>query len=308
MRRVKLVIEYDGTAYHGWQRQPHVISIQEKVEEAFVRSSQKKVKVIGSGRTDAGVHAWGQVAHADIETPLSDDILLKALNYHLPEDIIVKELKTISDRFHSQRSATSKTYHYQILNQPVASPLVRQQCWWMRKPLDIGRMNDAAQFIVGKHDFKAFQNSGNPMKDTVREIYRSEFVKKDPFIVYEITGSGFLKQMIRNLMGVYVRIGHGKLTLHDLERILEGKDRRRAPQGAPPETFPCQCHILIFDIRGGAEVDFVGYRAMNTQKTYAQKAKNVERKWVLVDATDQILGRLSTQIADQLRLTIMLEL
>jgi len=232
-RRLKLILEYDGRNYVGWQRQPSLPSIQRTLEETFEQVTQRKTNIVASGRTDSGVHALGQVAHCDTETQLSDPILKKALNSLLPKDIIIKELETIDPTFHAQKNALSKIYMYKILNTPVPSPLHREQSWWLPMPLQIEAMNEVAQMILGEHDFKAFQNAGTDIKTTVRTITRSEFQFESPFLIYGVEGSGFLKQMVRNLVGSLVKVGQGQLTPQNFREILESKDRQQCPPPAP---------------------------------------------------------------------------
>lgn len=233
MRRLKFIIEYDGRNYHGWQRQPTFSSIQQTLEDTIQKITKYKTVVIGSGRTDSGVHSLGQVAHCDLLTELNDAELRRAINSQLPIDIVIKKLKTVAQTFHAQKSVTSKTYIYQILNDFTRSPLLKDHSWLIVKPLNVDIMNQAAQKILGEHDFKSFQNSGSSSLTTTRKIFKSTFKEKRPFILYRIEGNGFLKQMVRNLVGAFVRIGSGKMTLKDFDHLLYAKDRRLCPPPAP---------------------------------------------------------------------------
>src|SRR3989338_8308433 len=233
MRRLKLTIEYDGTLYHGWQRQPAFASIQGTIEKTLGEITQSKITLVGSGRTDSGVHAMGQVAHCEVKTPIPNEKLLKGLNTLLPKDISIKKLETVPPTFHAQKSAKYKTYIYKILNSPVPSPLLRKYSCWIIPPLNIQKMNKAARMLIGKHDFKAFQNQGTKLLSTVREVYISRIKKEPPCIVYEITGSGFLKQMVRNIVGALIEVGKEKMTVEDFKTLLKSKNRRLCPKPAP---------------------------------------------------------------------------
>lgn len=234
MRLIKFVIQYDGANYYGWQRQIVTPTIQQTLEDTLRKITNEKVKIKGSGRTDRGVHALGQVAHCKLESPLKDDTLLRAMNALLPEDILIKELKTETDSFDAQRNIHSKTYVYQILNTPFPDPMLRHYSWWLPKALDPEAMNEAASKIVGEYDFSAFRNQGS-VKTTVRKIYRSHFFAEPPYLIYEIEGSGFLKQMVRNLVSTFVRVGRGQMTLAQFEALLASGDRTQAPPPAPPQ-------------------------------------------------------------------------
>jgi len=234
MRRLKFTIEYDGRNYCGWQRQLSFPSIQQTIEEKLQQITQKHSSVVGSGRTDSGVHAWGQVAHTDVDTALDDQALKKALNSILPEDIIIRELETADQGFHAQRDVEHKTYIYQLYPAKTASPLLRNQSWRLPMNVDLKAMNEAAQLIIGEHDFKAFQNQGSTVKTTVRKILKSEFHEASPYLIYEVCGTGFLKQMVRNLVNCFVMIGKGKLTLAQFQAFMRGRDRTQSPPPAPP--------------------------------------------------------------------------
>ena len=235
MRRLKLIIEYDGTNYHGWQRQPAFRTIQQTLEEALEKIIQTKTPVIGTSRTDRGVHALGQVAHCQIESPISNIHLLKGLNTILPADIKIKKLKTVDRAFHAQKQARSKIYVYHILNRPSPSPLLRHYSWWLRSPLNVSKMKKAAKLLCGEHDFKAFQNTGTKLISTTRTLFKSTVQKKSPYIIYEVKGSGFLKQMVRNIVGALVAVGKENLTVEEFGALLISKNRRFCPPPAPPQ-------------------------------------------------------------------------
>ncbi len=234
MRLIKFVIQYDGANYYGWQRQIATPTIQQILEDTLRKITNEDVKIKGSGRTDRGVHALGQVAHCRVATSLDDPTLLNAANALLPKDILIKELKTETDSFDSQRNVYSKTYFYQILNTPFPDPMLRHYSWWLPKALDREAMNETASKIVGEHDFSAFRNQGGSVKTTVRKIYRSHFFAEAPYLIYEVEGSGFLKQMVRNLVSAFVRVGRHQMTIARFEELLASGDRTQAPPPAPP--------------------------------------------------------------------------
>ncbi|MBI4041796.1 MAG: tRNA pseudouridine(38-40) synthase TruA [Deltaproteobacteria bacterium] len=235
MDRLKFTIEYEGTQYCGWQRQNNVLTIQQVIEEAIETITQEKINLVASGRTDRGVHAKAQIAHCKINTSIPLEHLQRGLNSILPKDIVIQKIEPVDHTFHAQLSAISKIYHYQIFNHKVPSALHRNVSWWIPHPLDVSKMNEAATLIVGKHDFKAFQNQGTPVPTTVKTIFQSQFKKKSPFLIYQVEGNGFLRQMVRNLVGAFVEIGRGRLTLPQFEIILASKDRKLAPKSAPPQ-------------------------------------------------------------------------
>lgn len=232
-RTVKLVIQYDGTRYYGWQRQAISPTIQQTLEEILEKIIREPVKIKGSGRTDRGVHALAQVAHCRVETSLEDQTLLRAMNSLLPDDIILKELKTEADSFDAQKNVHSKIYFYQILNNSSPNPMLRHFCWWIPQPLDSQAMNRAASLIEGEHDFSAFRNQGGSVKTTVRTVYRSHFFEQPPYLIYEIEGSGFLKQMVRNLVRAFVKIGYHQMSIDQFKALLASKERRQSPPPAP---------------------------------------------------------------------------
>ncbi len=235
MRRLKLIIEYDGTNYHGWQRQLIYRTIQQTLEEALEKMIQTKTPIIGASRTDRGVHAMGQIAHCQIESSISDIKLFKGFNTILPADIKIKKLKTVDPSFHAQKQAQSKIYVYQILNSPSPSPLLRHYSWWIRTPLNISKMKKAAKILVGEHDFKAFQNAGTKLNSTIRTIFKSFVQEKRPYLTYQVKGSGFLKQMVRNIVGALVAIGKEEISIEDFKELLASKNRKLGPAPAPPQ-------------------------------------------------------------------------
>ena len=235
IQNFKLTIEYDGSAYCGWQRQKNDPTIQEEIESALYKITEQKISLKGSGRTDAGVHAYGQAASFSCNTALTSDVFLKGLNSLLPDDIVIRRCEKVTEDFHARYSAVCKTYVYRILNsmQPVA--IGRQYAWHIRRPLDMNAMQEALRHIVGTHDFKAFEGAGSPRDHTIREVMAAELTKADSdYLKFEIKANGFLRFMVRNLVGTLVDVGAGKLSSEDFHRILLSKDRNQAGATAPP--------------------------------------------------------------------------
>ena len=232
-KNFKIIIEYDGGAYHGWQRQPEDNSIQSEIEKALMAMTGEAISVTGSGRTDAGVHAYGQVANFICDTKHTAAVFLKALNSILPQDITIKSCEEIPRDFHARFAAKRKTYQYRILNQTVPPAIFRHYFWHIKKHLNVSLMQDACRHLIGTHDFKAFQGQGSDVKDTVREIYRADLSQKDNQIIFEIEGNGFLRYMVRNIVGSLVDVGLEKLTPEAFHTVLLAKDRTQAGITAP---------------------------------------------------------------------------
>jgi tRNA pseudouridine38-40 synthase len=230
----KLIIEYDGTAYHGWQRQKTDPSIQAEIETALNTMTRRKITLNGSGRTDAGVHALRQVANFSCDTRLGPDAFQKGLNSLLPDAIVITGCEKISEDFHARYAAKSKIYRYRILNRRIPAAIGRQYAWHIRKQLDMPAMKKGAAHLVGTHDFKAFEGSGSPRSSTIRTIMKADFIPcPEGYQLFEIRADGFLKFMVRNIVGTLVAVGFGKITPGDVHRILRGKDRNRAGATAP---------------------------------------------------------------------------
>lgn len=224
--RFAMIVEYDGTGYSGWQRQKNVISVQQKIEEALERLFFKKMVIMGSGRTDKGVHAAGQVAHFDIETSLQPFRIKASLNSFLPEDIIIKDLFKVKDDFHSQLDAKSKIYVYKAYVSRVASPLKNRYYVQIIPPLDIDLMKKCAQKIVGKHDFAAFAvRNGERPSNTTREVTRIDIKQEGEILTFEVEGNGFLYKMVRSIVGTLVWIGRGKLQPSCIESMFATNER-----------------------------------------------------------------------------------
>ena len=232
----KITLEYDGTDFHGWQRQKTERSVQEEIEKVLETVTTKKITLHGSGRTDAGVHALGQTAGFKCETDLTPQTLMKALNSLLPNDIVVLSCEEVNDDFHARFSVRSKVYQYRILNQPLPSVFHRRYAWHIPKNLDTDAMEKAMEYIRGEHDFSAFEGAGSPRSHSVRHMMRAEITRhKNGFITLEFEANGFLKFMVRNIVGTLVDVGLGKLPPEGFNDILESKDRNLAGITAPPQ-------------------------------------------------------------------------
>lgn len=234
LRRIKILLEYEGTRYHGWQLQVNHVSIQGVLESKLHKITGEKVRVIGSGRTDAGVHAEGQVAHFQTNSSMKLDEFLKAMNSLLPSDIVVKKVEEAKQDFHAQISATRKTYRYTILNRDHPSALLSRHAHYIAIPtLNVTAMRNAARYLKGKNDFKTFQGSGCTARTTLREIYRLSIVREGDFIRITVDGSGFLKYMVRIIVGTLIEIGWGKWPPERMKKVLKSKDRLMAGPTAP---------------------------------------------------------------------------
>ena len=235
-RNFKLVIEYDGSGYHGWQRQNHNRTIQGEIESVIQIITREKVDLIGSGRTDTGVHARGQTANFLSRTKHTIDTLQKGMNSLLPDDILIKEMSETDRSFHSQFAAKRKTYCYHLRNAALPSAIDRRYEWFIRRELDMTAMKDAAAFLIGKQDFKSFETVGSPRSHTIRIVSRASFTRTDlVHIVFEIEANGFLRHMVRNIMGTLVEVGLGMRSVEQFRDILAARDRRAAGQTAPPQ-------------------------------------------------------------------------
>jgi tRNA pseudouridine38-40 synthase len=226
MKNYRIVLGYDGTDFRGWQRQPAGRTVQGVLEEAVRKVTQKRVVMHGAGRTDAGVHAIGQVASFRGAFKLSDAVLLRALNAVLPEDVRVFALEKAPPEFHARKSARSKTYRYRIVLAPQPSPLDRRYVLHWPYPLKVGRMRRAARLFVRTADFTAF--SSNRDRTPVRTVTRSELRRSGDELVYTIAARGFLRYMVRTIVGTLLEVGRGRIRPEDVEEIFRRTDRSLA--------------------------------------------------------------------------------
>jgi tRNA pseudouridine38-40 synthase len=233
-----MVLAYDGTSFAGWQVQPNAVTIQGLIQDAIYTITKESVSVVGSGRTDAGVHAKGQVAHSRLSNYIAPEKLKRSLLGILPPTIRVLDLDIVSDTFHAQRSAIGKEYHYTMCLSDVVLPFDRFYVWHYRNPLDVDLLREGAKCFVGEHDFAAFANTlgaGCSLKTTVRTIYRLDVIQVGPLLRLEFEGNGFLYKMVRNITGMLVAVASGRRDLRDIQKVFLSKDRRQAERAAPPE-------------------------------------------------------------------------
>jgi tRNA pseudouridine38-40 synthase len=231
---LKLTLEYDGSNYSGWQLQPRHDSIQARIEAALERIFAAPVRVFGSGRTDAGVHACGQVASITIPRPFDTDELHRALNALLPPDIVVRELAPAPDDFDPRHDARSRVYEYRVLNRKVASAFDYRYSWLVRDELNLEAMNASARVFVGEHDFAAFRSLGTEVKTTVRRVIVSGWTRTGDVLVYVVEANSFLRHMVRAMVAAMVDAGRGRLDADKIAIMIEGRDRHAVPANAPP--------------------------------------------------------------------------
>ncbi len=235
MRNFRLTIEYDGTNYLGWQRQKRGPTIQETIETAIAKITKSGVKLIGSGRTDSGVHALGQVANFKTSTGLSAYQLQKALNSILPQDISILDCSEVDMTFHSQFDAKSKTYAYRILYRPCPSALEWLRAWHIPFKLNLPEMKGASKTLIGEHDFRAFGLSTNTLRSTIREVFRLEISSEiSDHIYFELEATGFLKRMARLIVGTLIQVGRNRITVDGFRKMLESGQRTKFVRAAPP--------------------------------------------------------------------------
>jgi len=231
-QKLVAVVEYDGTDYLGFQVQAQGATIQGEMERALAAVAQEEVRVVGAGRTDAGVHAQGQVIAFSTAWRHPVEELQRALNAVLPKDIAVRELRPVARGFHPRFDAVSREYRYTIFNQPLRSPLARRFAYHFPQPLDVAAMNEAAGSLVGSHDFASFGRA--PQGDnTVREVYRAQWTSEEPVVYFDIVADAFLYRMVRSLVGTLLLVGTGELSSAGFEEILQSADRSKAGQAAP---------------------------------------------------------------------------
>ncbi len=273
--RYKLTIAYEGTPYVGWQFQKNGLSIQQVLEETFHKIVGQKIRPAGAGRTDSGVHAVGQVAHAELAWDHSAEDLQKALNSFLPEEIRIVALETVPNTFHAQRDAQQKWYRYVVHQGKIPLIFERDRAWSLYHPLNLTAMKKGAQALEGRHDFASFQGAGSSVKTTVRRLNKIDIFKEEytgwpymgrvlsqrrpsvrgypargqpaerhrratrsqsqTYFIFDFLGEGFLRQMVRNLVGSLVEVGQGKMSVSDLKKVLAAKDRKKAGCCAPPQ-------------------------------------------------------------------------
>jgi tRNA pseudouridine38-40 synthase len=234
MRNIKIILEYDGSNYHGWQRQTNGVSIQQILEEKIAVMTEEKIKVIGSGRTDAGVHALGQVAHFKTASSIREVNLLKGINSLLPKDIVVRDLREVDASFHARYDVKSKIYLYQIFNSSVRPVLYRPYAWFVSAPLNVEPMREATVLFKGTHDFSSFCSTHSDVPDHIRTIMDIRIESGERGLIkIEMEADGFLRYMVRSIVGILVDVGRGKYSLSELQGVMDAKDRKCGGITAP---------------------------------------------------------------------------
>ena len=233
MRNIRLTIEYDGKCYNGWQKQPDKLNIQGEIERAIFNITKEEVELIGSGRTDAGVHALGQIANFKTNSNMPIEKMAIAINSQLKNSIIIKKAEEVDERFHSRYNAKQKTYRYVINNSEYGTAIYRNLQYCFPIKLDAEKMKEAAKYFEGEHDFKAFKSSGTSGKNSVRTIYKAEVRKEGDNIIIELTGNGFLYNMVRIIAGTLIKVGAGEFAPQEMQTILGACDRSVAGPTAP---------------------------------------------------------------------------
>ena len=242
-RNIRLTIAYDGTAYHGFQRQANALTIQQVLEEKLRLIFGHPLSIIGSGRTDTGVHAYGQVANFRTNGAIPTERIVKAANGVLPEDIVVLDAEEANIAFHARKCAKQKTYVYRIYNGSLPNPFERNYAWQVNTKLDTDLMNTAASFVLGTHDFSAFRAAGGALVNPVKTILEAGCRREGDLVVFTFTGTGFLYHMVRNLVGTIADIGVRRRDPLEFEQILKSRDRRLAGATAPPQGLYLM-HVL----------------------------------------------------------------
>ncbi|MBB6217242.1 tRNA pseudouridine38-40 synthase [Anaerosolibacter carboniphilus] len=236
MRNVKLIIEYDGTKYNGWQRLGNTDNtIQAKLEGVLSKMTGENIEIIGSGRTDAGVHAYHQIANFKTHSMMSVYEMRDYCNQYLPQDIVVKEAVEVEERFHARYNATSKKYLYRIWTGRIPTVFHRKYTYYIPQRLNVEAMRKAASYLIGEHDFQAFSSVKSKKKSTVRKIYAIDIHKEDSELNILFHGNGFLHNMVRIIAGTLIEVGLGKMKAEEIPEILEGKIRAQAGITAPAQ-------------------------------------------------------------------------
>ena len=234
MRNIKLIIEYDGKSFNGWQKQPTKLNIQGEIEKAIEEITGEKVDLTASGRTDAGVHSLGQTANFKTDSQIPIEKIAKAINSKLKKSIVIKSAEEVDEKFHSRYSVKSKTYRYIINNSENGTAIYRGLEYHIPMKLDVKKMQEAVKFFEGEHDFKGFKASGTSSKSSIRTIYKGEVKQEGERIIIEVTGNGFLYNMVRIIAGTLVDVGLEKIKPEGIPEIIESKDRTKAGKTLPP--------------------------------------------------------------------------
>ncbi len=235
LQKYRAVVDYVGTRYAGWQTQPDRATVQSTIQEVLLKFNRVPVNVIASGRTDAGVHARGQVVHFRQARKMEPKLLRRALNAMLPPDIRIRSVRLAAPSFHAQQDALRKRYEYRLYTGPVLSPFLGGTVYHLYRRVSFERMAESAPLLEGTHDFSGFAASSSRVKDARRTIFVSRLRRRGNHLIYRVEGSGFLQHMVRNIVGTLIEIGRGRRPVDDLVRVLESRDRRNAGPTAPPQ-------------------------------------------------------------------------
>lgn len=235
MRNIKLTIEYDGKDFNGWQKQPNKLNIQGTIEKAIEKITGEQIELNASGRTDAGVHALGQVANFKTQSTIPLEKIAIAINSNLKKSIIIKKAEEMPQEFHARYACKRKTYQYIIDNSETGTAIYRNIKYNFSQKINVQEMQKAVKYFIGEHDFKAFKASGTSSKTSVRTIYSAEVIKQNQDIIIKLTGNGFLYNMVRIISGTLLEVGIGKIKAEQIPDIIKSKDRTKAGKTLPPQ-------------------------------------------------------------------------
>lgn len=233
MRNIKLTVAYEGTDFHGFQVQPRLRTVQGELEQAIRKLTGEEIQVTGSGRTDAGVHAWGQIVNFYTSSRIPTEKWAIAMNVTLPDDLVIRAAEEVVESFHSRFDAVGKIYRYQIDRGVYPDVFARRYAWHVPYALDVQRMRDAAESLVGRHDFTSFCNAATPLEDKVREVQQISLVERGHLLYLTVQGTGFLWNMVRIIAGTLVDVGRGRIDSQRVSAILQARDRTLAGVTAP---------------------------------------------------------------------------
>ena len=241
--RFRITLEYDGTEYAGWQLQSNQDSIQARLEAALARIFEDPIRVHGSGRTDAGVHALGQVAAFSIPRPMDSDELGRALNALTPSDIVVRDICQVADDFDPRREARSRVYEYRVFNRAIPSAFAHRYAWFVKGPLELNLLNRLAENFLGEHDFAAFRTLGSDESNTVRRIWASHWRQAGDLKIYRVEASGFLRHMVRTMVAAMIDRALNKAGAIEIDQLIASQNRALAPGAAPA------CGLFLIEVR-----------------------------------------------------------
>lgn len=248
-KKIALIVEYEGTVYHGFQIQAGVPTIQGELERALRKVTGERVRVSSASRTDQGVHAKGQVVAFSTDSTLPPKTLLRALNHYLPEDIAIRQAFRVNDDFDVRRGALSREYCYYLLNSAIPSPLLRRSAYFMPRPLDVEAMNEACHALLGTRDFAPFSSSLNARKNTVRTVYKAEVDRQGDLVIFHVVANSFLPHQVRHTIGALVNVGVGKSDMAAFREILRSKEPATAGPALPAHGL---CLLKVNYPDGGA--------------------------------------------------------